>query len=183
MDSATSPTERAAPRPGRAGAVTLRNPTREDAAAVWELVGASGALEPNTCYAYLLLCTHFAETCLVAEGAREKGLLGFVAAYRPPSDGDAVFVWQIGVAAEARGRGLASRLLDALVALPACADARFLEATVGESNSASERLFRAFARRHGVACRVTPGFRAEHFGPLDHEDEPLYRIGPLTSDA
>lgn len=183
MTTSASANEPLAPAPGRAGALRLRNPRREDAAAVWALVRESGALEPNTCYAYLLLCTHFAETCLVAEGAGESGLLGFVAAYRPPTDGEAVFVWQIGVAPEARGRRLASHLLDALVGLPACAGVRFLEATVGESNEASDRLFRAFARRHGVPCRVAPCFRGAHFGPLEHEDEPLYRIGPLTSDA
>lgn len=163
------------------GGFGLRAATARDGVAMWRLACASGALEPNTPYAYLLLATHFASTCLVAASPElpPGELAGFVAAYRPPSRPDAVFVWQIGVAAAARGRRLASRLLDALVALPACREVRFLEATVAPSNTPSTRLFKSFARAHGVPCEVGPGFTADDFAPLDHEAEPLFRIGPL----
>jgi L-2,4-diaminobutyric acid acetyltransferase len=159
----------------------LRPPTVHDGAAIWALVRELGVLEPNTCYAYLLLCTHFAETCLVAERGGE--LLGFVLGYRPPSRPEAVFVWQIGVHADARGEGLGKRLLAGLVERPACADTTFLEATVAQSNEASTRLFLGFARDLGVACELERGFDSADFGPLEHEAEPTYRIGPLRSKA
>ncbi|MCB9730581.1 MAG: diaminobutyrate acetyltransferase [Deltaproteobacteria bacterium] len=144
---------------------------------MWTLVRDSGVLEANSCYAYMLLCTHFADTCLVAE--RDGRGVGFVAAYRPPTHPDAVFVWQVGVSAEARGQGLGKRLLHALLRSPGCRDVHFLEATVGSSNVASQRLFRAVARELGVDCAVQRGFSGADFGPLAHEDEELFRIGPI----
>lgn len=141
------------------------------------LVEACGGLEPNTCYAYLLLCTHFADTCMVAE--RDGALVGFVAAYRPPPRPDALFVWQVGVHPDARRIGLAGRLLEQAAGDPKETGVRFLEATVGETNAASQRLFRGFARTRGVGCEVGPGFTPEHFAPHEHESEHYYRIGPL----
>jgi L-2,4-diaminobutyric acid acetyltransferase len=155
----------------------LRAPKREDAASVHRLVLESEALEANTRYAYLLLATHFADTAVVAEQAGE--VVGFVAAYRPPIRPESVFVWQVGVASSARGRGLARRMLEALLRRPACGDVKYLEATVGTSNAASRRLFTSVARTLDVPCHVGPGFEAGDFGDEAHEAEDLFRIGPL----
>lgn len=160
--------------------MNLRAPTAHDAAPLWRLLGRTGQLERNSNYAYVLLCTHFAGTCVVAERGGE--LAGFVLAYRPPSAPDELFVWQVGVAPEARGAGLGGRLLDAALALPACAGVRFLTATVSPHNAASRRLFAALARRRGVPCEIGPGYPAALFAEA-HEDEDLFRIGPLTKEG
>lgn len=157
--------------------VVLRRPTVRDGAAVWALVRASGRLDANSSYAYLLVCTHFADTCVIAE--RDGRVVGFVTAYRPPSRPEVIFVWQIAVAVAARGQGLATSLLRALLDRPACVDARFLEATVAPSNQPSKALFHAFARRLGVPCNEEPGFGENLFPSRTHELELLMRIGPL----
>lgn len=157
---------------------TIRTPKKSDAAAIHALVSESEALEANSLYAYLLICSHFASTSVVAIGS--DGIDGFVAGYRPPTSPGAVFVWQVGVREQARRSGLATKLLQALLDLPACRDLRFLEATVAPSNHASDRLFRGVARERGVTCEVEDFFTAESFGDQAHEDEQLYRIGPLA---
>ena len=157
----------------------MRAARREDAAEIWRLVKATGVLDLNSPYCYLLACEELGETCLVArEGER---LAGFVVALRPPRRPDAVFVWQVAVDASQRGRGLGRRLLRELLALPGCADARWLEATVTPSNEASRALFRAFAREAGADCSVAPGFSSEDFPESGHEAEDLFRIGPLDA--
>jgi L-2,4-diaminobutyric acid acetyltransferase len=156
--------------------MNLRPPTERDAARVWRLLERTGGLERNSAYAYLLLCSDFAETCLVAE--RDGELVGFVLGYRPPARRDEMFVWQIGVAPEARGTGLGTRLLAAVLEQPACKDVRYLTATVSPDNEASRRTFAALARTRGAAFEVAPRFGAELF-PEAHPDEEQVRIGPL----
>lgn len=155
----------------------LRPARPDDAAAIWRALPDIGNLERNSAYAYLLLCSHFAETSLVAEQGGE--VAGFVLGYRPPVQPTAMFVWQVGVAPQARGHGLAGRMLDAVLALPGCRDVKYLTATVSPDNAASLALFRGFARRHGVPCEEAPCFPGKLF-PEPHPDENLLRIGPLA---
>lgn len=161
--------------------ITFRCPTVEDGAAIFELIAEIGGLERNTCYAYLLLTSHFARHAVLAEhGGRP---VGFVVGYRPPDHLEAMFVWQVGVHPDMRGRGLATRLLEEFAGLDAHRDCRYLEATVGTSNLASRTLFSRFAERRGVPCEIGPGYPSSLFASADpdhvHEDEDLFRIGPL----
>lgn len=145
---------------------------------MWQLVRTSGVLELNSAYCYLLMAKHFGATCFVAE--RGNALLGFVMAYRPPAQPDTAFVWQIGVAAETRGQGIAGRLLDTLVEE---SGADYLEASVGESNEASRALFSGFARRRGAAIDADTDFINAAEFPGEHETEKRFRIGPLAAAA
>lgn len=153
-------------------------PGLKDGAAIWSLVRNCGTLEANSAYAYLVLGAHFAETSVIAE--RGGRLAGFVWGFLSPSDPDALFVWQIGVAAEARGEGVGRELLKRLLSRPACDDVRYLEATVTPSNDASAALFRAVARDLEAPCVVTQGFPREVFPEGAHEPEKLFRIGPIA---
>ncbi len=160
-----------------APALEIRTATVADGANIWRLVGECAVLDTNSCYAYLLIGRDFGETTLVAHSGDE--LVGFVSAYIPPTRQDVVFVWQIGVAPAGRGQGIAKRLLNNLVSLPSCRNVRFLEATITPSNTASTRLFRAFARQLPAEVNVLPGFCSDDFGSAEHESEDLIRIGPL----
>lgn len=159
-------------------AISFRLAGVEDAAAIWQLVRATGVLDENSRYCYLLLCRDFGDTCLVA--CRDNVIVGFVAAYVPPKCPDCIFVWQVGVAEAVRGQGVAKALLRALVTVPACEGVRFLEATVTPSNTASRRLFESFAESLEVPCDISQGFTADMFGDVNHEREDLFRIGPLV---
>ena len=157
---------------------TLRAPRPEDGSAIWRLVRDGGSLDLNSPYLYLLVCTDFAATSIVAVDD-EDAPAGFVAAYRPPDDPDAVFVWQVGVAPRMRGQGLAKRLLKGVLARRANRDATELTATVTPSNEASMALFYAAARDLDAPVAERERFAAELF-PEGHEPEVELRIGPLA---
>lgn len=157
----------------------LRTPTLEDGAALGMLVREVGTLEPNTGYAYLLLSHHFSDTCVVAE--RGDRLVGCVLAYRLPRNPQVLFVWQIGVAASERGKGLAKKMLHHLAKQTQADGVRMLEMTIAPSNEASNRLFDSFARELDVPIERVQGFEVRHFGPVGHEEELLVRIGPLQN--
>jgi len=155
----------------------IRPVTPSDGAEIWRMVEEISALESNSAYCYVLFCSHFGDTCVIAEDD-EGEALGFVVGHRPPRQGDTVFVWQVGVRRTARGLGLGRRLLRALVEQTAALGVRYLEASVTPGNQPSRALFRSLARELGTECSVGPFMGAELF-PVEHEPEELFRIGPF----
>ena len=156
----------------------IRSPTTKDAAKIWQLVRETGILDPNSAYLYLLLCRDFRDTCLVA--VKEARIVGFVSGYRLPSDSRVLFVWQVGVASDAKRQGIGSQLLRELVERNA-GTLTAIEATVSPSNVASRRLFESLAQSLGASVFDVPdgGFGEGDFPPGDHEPEPRIRISPL----
>lgn len=159
--------------------IRFRKPTPADAPSIHRLVGESGVLDENSLYLYLLLCRDFAATCLIAE--IDTRVVAFVTAYCPPDRENSLFVWQIGVHADARRQGLGLRLLIALTERVAFAEEFFVEATIADANVASTRLFAKLAEHYSTefAHLPTEGFTKEDFGTSGHEPEPLVRIGPI----
>lgn len=156
---------------------SFRHPEVRDGLTIWRLIDEVGTLDLNSTYAYLMVCRDFADTCIVAE--QEGRIMGFVTGYRPPRRPDTVFVWQIGVSPEARGRGLGSRVLDRLLESEACESVRFLDTNVTPSNAASRALFGALARRLDAPIEELTGFEGPLFPDPSHEPERLLRIGPF----
>lgn len=160
-----------------AHALSLRQPVRGDGAALYELIAACPPLDLNSRYAYMLLCEHFAETCIIAEA--DGKLVGAVTAYVPPGRLDTLFVWQVAVAQPMRGQQLGRRMLEHL--LQHCITAhriKWLEATISPGNHASQKLFTKLAARHGAGCTTSALFSADDFGESGHEEECLYKLGP-----
>lgn len=174
--SNTNPNDEDGPGPE---SFRIRKPALSDAAAITDLVHRT-PLDDNSLYAYLLMCHHFADTCVVAEW--EGSLVGFITGYRPPRQPDTLFVWQVAVDSSARGTGLASRMLDQLLSLQGengGEAVRFVEATVTPDNQPSQRLFRKLAERYQTQCETGVLFPKHLFGEAAHEDEVLFRIGPI----
>jgi L-2,4-diaminobutyric acid acetyltransferase len=157
---------------------TIRAMAPGDGGAVWRLVEESGVLDVNSSYAYLLWCRQFGSTSVVAEVDGE--IVGFVTGFRPPEHPEVIFVWQVGVDASMRGRGLAKRLLLELVALPGCAGVTHMHTTVTPSNAPSRALFRSFGRAVDAEVEVGPYLTEEMFPDPGHEAEELFRIGPFA---
>lgn len=157
----------------------LRAPERSDAADIHRLISRCPPLDLNSLYTYLLLSEHFRQTCIVA--GSEDRLLGFVSAYTRPQRSDVLFVWQVAVHAEARGRRLAHHMLTRLLRRDALAQVKYIETTVGPGNQASRSVFERLARDLSAPLKESPLFDADLFGGQSHDDEPLLRIGPFRS--
>lgn len=145
---------------------------------MWRVAAASGELDLNSSYMYLLYARDFAQTCRVA--LADGVVVGFVLGYRRADDPQCLFVWQIAVDESHRGEGIAGRLIDDLVVSAATGPApvTHLETTITDDNTASRRLFARFAERWEAPLHTTALFDAAHF-PDDHPSERLHRIGPL----
>jgi L-2,4-diaminobutyric acid acetyltransferase len=160
--------------------IELDAPKIKDGAAIWRIARDSGSLDLNSSYSYLLWCRDFADTSVVARGP-EGEPVGFVTGYVRPSSPETLVVWQVAVDPAYRGRGLAGALLDGLTERAlAQRGIRRLETTITPDNTASDQLFRSYARRRGAEVDREVLFDAGLF-PDGHESELLYRIGPLAA--
>ncbi|MCF8565251.1 diaminobutyrate acetyltransferase [Alicyclobacillus tolerans] len=157
--------------------IQFRKPRIEDGPEMWSLVKDVGVLDLNSPYSYLMVCKMFHETSVVA--VDKAKVIGFTSAFKPPTQQDTLFVWQIGVAKTHQGRGLATAMLESILARSSCRDVHYVEATVTDSNFASQSLFKGLARKQWTQCEVSECFPAHVFPGEHHESEPLFRIGPL----
>lgn len=158
--------------------IILRPPTVADGADLWRLAEGTGVLDTNTPYAYLLWARDFAATSVIAEVEAEPA--GFISGYLKPADPQTLFIWQVAVNSQFRGRGLAKKMLFELVERTQAAR---LETTITADNQASIALFTALAREHSTEIQHRPLFTADLF-PAEtgesHADEDLYVVEPLN---
>ncbi len=161
------------------GKLVYRKPTAEDGGKVWQLVKDTKVLDLNSAYSYIMFCDYFADTCVVAESDGE--IVGFVSAFCPPENAATLFVWQVAVDSSQRGKGVATELLSSLMKREECKQVRTVELTISPSNKASQALFARLARELNAEINVHSGYAASLFPGGGHEDEDIYRIGPIPS--
>jgi L-2,4-diaminobutyric acid acetyltransferase len=161
--------------------IIIKIPEVKDAFGIWTLIKNSEPLDLNSKYAYMLFCTHFKDTSVVAiDPDQDDKAVGFVSGYRLPAQQDALFVWQVVVDRSMRGRGLALRIIRDILERNYNQDIKYIQATVGPSNKPSERLFRKLAKYYEAKCETSVFFNKEDFKEGDHEEEVLFHIGPIN---
>lgn len=159
--------------------VTFRKPVASDGPLVWDLIAGNPPLDPNSVYCNLLQCTHFSDTSIAAT-AQDK-LAGFISGYRIPARESTLFIWQVAVSKSFRGMGLATAMLERLLARPESQGITAIETTITANNGASWALFEGFARKRSTAVRRSVMFgRKTHFSDK-HDTEYLLRIGPFQT--
>lgn len=155
----------------------FRQPTDRDGERVWRLIADCPPLDENSLYCNLLQCTHFSDTCLLAE---DKGALrGWVSAYRPPNDPETLFVWQIAVHKAARGSGFGSALIKELLTRPGVRGVKHLRTTITSDNQASWALFRSVAAALNAPIDRQLWFSQDIHFQGRHPSEHMITIGPI----
>ncbi|MBE0435553.1 MAG: diaminobutyrate acetyltransferase [Methylomicrobium sp.] len=159
--------------------ITLSQPTAEVGAQVHRLISECPPLDPNSMYCNLLQSSHFSETAVAAKIGDE--LVGFVSGYRIPQRPDTLFVWQVAVGEKARGQGLATRMLLAILARPVNQDINRIETTITPNNKASWALFEGLAKKLDTQIGSAVMFdKTRHFAD-QHETEMLVKVGPFKA--
>lgn len=175
------------PAPTPPPGIRADRPDVSDGPDLWRIARETQTLDVNSPYSYLLWCRDFAATSAVARD-RDGRAVGFVTGYLRPDAPATLLIWQVGVDAAARGKGIAGYLLDHLTTRVAAEHALdVLETTISPGNTASERLFASYAERHDARVARKVLFAEEHFpgGAGHHDAEVLHRIDtpgePLTT--
>jgi L-2,4-diaminobutyric acid acetyltransferase len=159
--------------------ILMRSPSLEDGMAACRLIENCPPLDTNSSYCNLLQCSHFAGTSVITH--RDGDLVGFISGYVIPERRDTLFIWQVAVADQARGVGLASRMLAHILARPICADIGYLETSITHDNHGSWALFKSLARKFSADFQSSLWMDKETHFSGQHNSEALVRIGPFNS--
>ena len=161
--------------------IHFREPQLDDGAAIWSLIQDIELLDLNSSYCYLMLTSYFRETCVVAESGQR--LSGFVSGFIPPDKPQTLFIWQVAVEQQSRGKGVGTKMLQTLLARDVCSSVKYLETTVSPNNAASRAMFLRIADALRTEMKPVGEFPSTLF-PHGHETEQLLQIGPFsTRDA
>lgn len=158
--------------------LVLEIPELIDGIAINELISNSPPLDTNSLYCNFLQCGHFANTSIVAK--LDGNVVGFISGYIVPERPETLFIWQVAIDKQARGLGLATRMLLAILSRPVNVNISFVETTITPDNQASWSLFRGLAKK--LSCELTHDIwldKQTHFRG-EHESESLLRIGPFN---
>jgi len=161
--------------------IVLRPPALIDGMAVFRLIESCPPLDVNSSYCNFLQCSHFANTSVAADACGD--IVGFISGYIVPERPDTLFIWQVAVADQARGLGLASRMLAHIIARPQCSAVGYVETTITQDNQASWALFKGLAKKLSADFQSSEWLDKETHFSGQHDSEALVRIGPLTHMA
>ncbi|MDR3577755.1 MAG: diaminobutyrate acetyltransferase [Anaerolineaceae bacterium] len=162
--------------------ILISTPSAEDAKSIWRLVEESKTLDHNSFYCYFLLCSYFKETCAVAKS--NGAVVGFAIGLRSPLQQATLFIWQILVREDARGKRVGLALLSDILRRPSSKKFNTIEATIAPNNTASQALFASIAKKLSTTISQPADFLGmEQFPPeiKNHEPEFLYRVGPFIN--
>lgn len=106
---------------------------------------------------------------------RQGELIGFISGYRIPEQPDTLFIWQVAVSEKARGKALATRMLEHILTRQNSQD-------ITPDNQASRALFKGLAKWLETPITSSVLFDKERHFSGAHDSELLVRIGPFQQD-
>ncbi|RBQ28608.1 diaminobutyrate acetyltransferase [Aliarcobacter vitoriensis] len=147
-----------------------RKPVKKDSKDIVNIIKECRILDLNSEYLYLLQTTHFKESCCVLENNNK--IIGFVSGYYLPEDPKTLFIWQVAVDEQYRGKNLAFSMIKNII------DRReidFLISTVSPSNISSTKVFEKVAQYFNTKLEKKVLFTKNDFCGF-HEDEVQFTI-------
>lgn len=154
--------------------IRFRKPESEDGSEIWELIRACKPLDENSMYCNLIQCDHFADTCILAE--MDGKAVGWISGYRLPDDDESLFVWQVAVHEDARGLGLARRMLNGLLERKELKGVKRIKTTITSDNDASWGLFKSFADKKDAELDHEAHYKREDHFDGNHDTEHMVTI-------
>ncbi|OCL97232.1 diaminobutyrate acetyltransferase [Arcobacter porcinus] len=149
---------------------TLKKPDKSNSKEIFKIIKESKTLDLNSEYLYLLLSTHFKDSCSLAFINGE--LASLVLAYYLPNETKTLFIWQIATKEKFRGKNLTLKILEDIVSRK---EINKLITTVSPDNIASRKIFEKFARNNNSEIKKSILFSKDDF-INSHEDEVLFTI-------
>lgn len=155
----------------------FRTPNIGDGDQVHKLIASCPPLDVNSSYCNFLQSTHFKQTCIMAVCNDE--IAGFISSYLKPDNNSELFIWQVAVAPQHRGKGLAFHMLKELLMRDNLEHVKAVETTITKDNQGSWNLFKKLDKANDNQGSVTTFLDEHKHFKGKHDTEYLYHI-PLV---
>ena len=156
--------------------IQIKNPDSDYGYQISELIKNSPPLDLNSTYLYFIQSHYFNKTCAIAVNEVDR-VIGFVSGFQDPRKKDTLFIWQVAISKDARGNGLASKLIHFI--LQEHPHMQFIETTITKDNTSSISLFNKISQELNTNIIEEPFLdKTKHF-LNQHDSENLFRIGPF----
>ncbi len=156
--------------------IQIKNPDSDYGYQISELIKNSPPLDLNSTYLYFIQSHYFNKTCAIAVNEIDR-VIGFVSGFQDPRKKDTLFIWQVAISKDARGNGLASKLIYFI--LQELPHMQFIETTITKDNTSSISLFNKISQELNTNIIEEPFLdKTKHF-LNQHDSENLFRIGPF----
>lgn len=166
--------------------IRFRRPVPEDAEEMERICKATGVLEVNSRYSFLMMIKYFGHlSCIIAEDLLPNGkasVIGYLMGFpHLPGSMNTGFVWQYGVDKAYRGLSLGPRLLVLFAEGLARHGVEFIEATIVQNNEPSKRAWQRFSRDLGAPCAasVDPAFAPRYFATREEGEQLLSALARM----
>jgi len=156
--------------------IQIKSPSSAYGFQIAELIKNSPPLDLNSTYLYFIQSHYFNKTCAIAVNEVDK-VIGFMSGFQDPRKKDTLFIWQVAISKDARGNGLASKLIHFI--LQEHPHMQFIETTITMDNTSSISLFNKISQELNTNIIEEPFLdKSKHF-LNQHDSENLFRIGPF----
>ena len=155
--------------------IKITFPTKENGSAIAKLVQCCPPLDLNSTYHYLIQSHYFNQTCSVAfEGEK---VIAFVSGFIKPTNKNCLFIWQVAINEDYRGKGLGIELIEFL--LDQNKNISIIETTITKNNIASRRMFQKIVEKYQARMSEEILFDKYEEFSNEHDSEILVTISPI----
>jgi L-2,4-diaminobutyric acid acetyltransferase len=126
----------------------IRNITEGDIGSIREFVDYCKPLDLHTHFTYWILAKYFRNTCFVIEEGDR--IIAYTGGVRGSVDSENLYLWQIGIAPEYRGKGYFAVLLDKIIISAVKLGCKTIQFSMILDNGASYNAFLKYAQDNNI---------------------------------
>ena len=140
--------------------ITIRNVQKTDNALLRHLAKQCPSLDLHTQYTYWATAYYFNKSSFILEDDGKP--IGYIMALNTP---DVIFIWQIGIIKEYRGKGLSCKLISAVMEYAKSIN-KPIEVTIASNNKSSFNAFKSAALKQNLKM-----IKSDEINIIDLDDD------------
>lgn len=119
--------------------MTITTPSNDDFIEIQKLIGELKGLVQHPVHFYKIMIHYFGNSFFIIK--KDDKIIGFVWGFVSQTNKDILFLWQIGVIKEFRGKNIAQKLVERFIEYAKDNNCKKVHATVETGNIASWKMF------------------------------------------